>query len=155
MTDKNILFVCTGNICRSPMAEYMLASRLSDKTDWDVRSAGVFAGNGMVASRLSVETLDEIGIDMRSHRSRALGRELVDWASVVVVMTGSHRDQISTLFPDAMEKVFLLKSFDPECRSGDVEDPIGLPIGVYRSVRGQVESALPELISFVENLDVN
>ena len=92
---------------------------------------------------------------MTRHRSQPVTRELVDAASVIVVMTASHREQLRMLFPRAREKTFLLKSFDPRGEGGDVDDPIGSSVANYRRVRDEIEEAIPELKKFMENLDVH
>lgn len=146
------MFVCTGNICRSPMAEYLLRDRLGADTEWNVVSAGVAAGRGMPASRSGVAVLAERGIDMNPHVSRPLDAELAEQAELIVVMTGSHRAQVLHMFPSAHEKVFLLKSFDSDRAEGDVEDPIGSTIDVYHRICGEIESALPGLVEFMARL---
>jgi protein-tyrosine-phosphatase len=78
MPEKLVLFVCTGNICRSPMAEYMFRRHLESQPGWKSRSAGVMAGYGAPASRYAVKAAREIAIDMREHRSQPVTRELVD-----------------------------------------------------------------------------
>jgi protein-tyrosine phosphatase len=80
-------------------------------------------------------------------------REVIDASSLIVVMTASHRDQVRMQYPEAGEKVFLLRSFDPSASGGDVEDPIGGSLETYRRVRGRIEEALPELISFMKTLE--
>jgi protein-tyrosine-phosphatase len=150
MKNKKIIFVCTGNICRSPMAEYLLRDALGADSDWEVSSAGTFAGNGMAASRAAVDVLAELGIDGSKHRSSFLDRELVDASTVIVVMTSGHKQHISLMFPDVEEKVFLLKSFSKE--KGDVRDPIGASTDVYRYIRDEILEAVPELVTFLENL---
>jgi len=147
----SIVFVCTGNICRSPMAEYMLRDLLGDESDWQVGSAGVIAGRGMGASKVAVDAMKEIDIDLCPHRSRPLLQDLVDDAELIVVMTASHRDQLRTLFPEDSDKVYLLKSF-VEGKGDDVEDPIGLNIDAYRAVRVQIEQALPGLMEFMKQI---
>jgi protein-tyrosine phosphatase len=149
-----LLFVCTGNVCRSPMAEYLMRKRLGHSSDWAVASAGLAALGGMTASRNAIDALAEQGLDMSRHRSRQLTRDLIDAANVIVVMTASHRDQLRMLFRDAREKVFLLRSFDPAADAEDVEDPIGADVGTYRQIRDTIEAALPGLTEFLRGLHV-
>ena len=151
-SQHSLLFVCTGNICRSPMAEYLLRDSLPPESNWLVSSAGTFAADGIPASREGVEVLDERDIEMRPHRSRMITREQVDTATIIVVMTGAHRSHVLALFPNASEKTFLLKSFDPKARSRDLADPIGAPVRVYRKVRAEVTAALPGLLDFMNTL---
>jgi len=147
-----LLFICTGNICRSPMAEYLMRRRLGARSLWRVASAGLSTFDGQPASEPGVAALAEQGIDMRPHRSRLLTRDLVDAASILVVMTASHRDQILGQYRDAREKIFLLRSFAPGARSGDIEDPIGSPGDVYRATRDAIDAALPGLQEFMQTL---
>jgi len=149
----SVLFVCTGNICRSPMAEYLLRERLPRGTNWDVASAGLFTGVGMPASEAAVAVMREVGIDMQAHRSCPLVEELVDAVDLVVVMTASHREQLRLLFPSHQEKVSLMKAFDAAAVDEDVEDPIGLPLPVYRGVRDEIEAAIPGLVEFMNCLE--
>lgn len=148
---KLILFVCTGNICRSPMAEALLRARLTaaGRSDWRVGSAGLAALPGLPASREAVEAVRERGGDLSAHRSRWLNRALVDEAALIVVMTTEHRDHMRVTFPEAGEKVCLIRSFDPAAREADLDDPIGGPVSVYRVARGAIEAALPGLLKFM------
>lgn len=150
---KNIIFVCTANMCRSPMAEYMLKARLPKGSVWTVSSAGTMAGDGMDGTPNSVETLKEVGLDMSSHRTRALTQDMIRDASVIVAMAQAHVDEILSLEPSAEEKVFLLRSFDPHADTRDVPDPVGWDIDVYRGMREIMDSALPGLIDFLAELE--
>jgi protein-tyrosine-phosphatase len=134
------------------MAEHLLRHRLGPDSDWDVSSAGTSGGYGMTASRFAVDAMGEMGLDLSTHRSRPLTREVVDGASLIVVMTGGHRDFIRAAYPGATEKVFLLKSFDPG--GGDIDDPIGMTADTYRQVRDEIDRALPGLIAFMETLEL-
>ena len=132
------------------MAEYLLRDKLGPDSDWTVKSAGTFAGNGMRASRAAVEVLAELNIDGTQHSSSFLDRELVDASTVIVVMTSGHQHHISMVFPDAVEKVLLLKSFSKD--KGDVQDPIGASTDIYRHIRDEISEALPGLIEFLGEL---
>jgi len=134
------------------MAEYLLRDRLGRDMEWEIRSAGVTAGSGMAASDGAADALGARGIDLSPHRSRPVTRELIDAASLVVVMTASHREQIRKLFSDSKEKTFLLRSFASASGGGDINDPIGSSADTYRGIRDEIEAVLPELISFMKNL---
>ncbi|MBC8453676.1 low molecular weight protein arginine phosphatase [PVC group bacterium] len=151
MNKRLILFVCTGNICRSPMAEYLFRTHLTSRPGWRVASAGVSAVNGIPASIHAIKALAEMGIDLRGHRSQALNRDLIDSASLVVVMTASHKNQVCTVFPDAKDKVHVLKSFADDYR--DVEDPIGASLEIYKRIRDEIATALWSLDRYIETLN--
>lgn len=135
------------------MAEYLLRDRLGQESMWDVGSAGLSACNGMPASGAAVVALRERNIDIRAHSSQPVSRELVDSASLIVVMTASHLTHLRVMYPSVVEKSFLLKSFGPNGRGGDVEDPIGASVEVYRGIRDEIEGTLPELILFMKSLE--
>lgn len=154
MAERMVLFVCTGNMCRSPMAEYLLRSRLTASSGWRVASSGTAASSGFPASYGALAVLEEWGMDMQSHRSQPLTDELADRAEVIVVMTLTHREIVRQQFPDAADKVHLLKSFDLTASGWDIDDPVGLPIPVYRGIRNEINKALPGLISFLERHEI-
>ncbi len=144
---RHILAVCTGNICRSPLAEYLLKHRLAAYPEWTVSSAGVFAGEGQPASQESVDVLAEQGIDASGHRSRMLTLELVNEADYILVMTESHRSTILAQWPNAADKVHLITEFavagsQPE----DIADPIGHSTAVYRRTRDQIDAAIADFL---------
>ena len=145
----NLLLVCSGNTCRSPMAEaiarQILAERFDDAEhgleDRGVRimSAGTYASNGMPASPEAVEVVSSMGGDLTGHRSSGLTRELVNDADVIYCMTAGHLSAIQQQFPDVMEKVQLLA---PDGR--DVADPIGAPLKEYQRTAEQIRTYLTE-----------
>src|SRR5665213_2540285 len=103
---KTVLFVCTGNICRSPMAEGLFRHATRGRTDSRVLSAGVGALEGQAPSSHAVRALNELGIDISPQRSRMLTSELVEEADYIFGMTHSHVDQVNLLFPQAAERHF-------------------------------------------------
>lgn len=147
-----VLFVCTGNVCRSPMAEYLLRKWMGKNTPWEVKSAGVSTYDGMPASEEALVALSEEGLDASGHRSRFLTRELVDAADLVVVMTHAHRRVVLSQFPKAGSKVLLLNAFNAARRNEDVEDPIGMSLDIYRRTRDEMNAAMPDLVLHLHEL---
>lgn len=135
------------------MAEYLLRARLGPATGWRVASAGLAALPGGGASLEALRALGERGIDLTPHRSRLVDEPMVTSAELVIVMTSFHAEQLQALFPEAVyDKVFLLRSFDESAFSAELADPIGSSIETYRTVRDQIESALPGLMAFMKEL---
>ena len=106
---KTFLFICTGNICRSPMAEALFRHATPGRTDYRAISAGLGAVDGQPPSVYSVQAMKEIGVDISKQRSRMLTAELVKQADYILGMTHSHVDTVMLLYPAAAEKTFLLE----------------------------------------------
>ncbi len=138
-----VLLVCTGNTCRSVMAQGILQELLKEMGEegsFQVLSAGVAASLGGEASEEAVLVLEERGIELGRHRSRPVTEDLLSSADLILTMTGSQRDIIQRLYPRAKGKTFSLKEYVKE--AGDIEDPIGMPVAVYRRTAKQLERLL-------------
>ena len=154
-TTFNILFVCTGNTCRSPMAEAVARSEI-ERRGWkhvEVGSAGVAAEPGYPASEHAVSVIGRSGLDLSRHESRRLDPGLVDWADLILAMSPSHLDAIAAL--GGAERMGLLGDF----ASGDdapfqgVRDPFGGDEATYeatlRELRDLVSASLDRLAPIV------
>jgi L-threonylcarbamoyladenylate synthase len=147
MARMRYLFVCTGNLCRSPMAEGLAARILADRLGCapeelgrhgiDVESAGTAAMPGLAASPNAVEAMRERGIDIGSHRSRPITVDVLLAADYIWVMTRSHLESVLRLAPELAGRVALV---DP---TGDaIADPIGGDLDAYRACAGYLEKAI-------------
>lgn len=142
-----ILFVCTGNTCRSPMAEVMMRKLAAEKLNCSsdeleqkgvlVASAGIAAAPGCAPSAEAVVVMEEQSLDLASHASQPLTEKLVRHADVIMTLTNGHRQAILRRWPDAASRIQTIR---PD--GGDISDPIGGPVTVYRECAEQIENAL-------------
>jgi L-threonylcarbamoyladenylate synthase len=142
---RKVVFVCTGNTCRSPMAEAFFTALAPEH--WVAGSAGLFAYSGDEATLESIEVMREVDLDLSSHRSTRLSPELVDETSLFVAMTGRHAEVLRQLFPERADSVRTLLS------GQDVPDPFGCGIYTYRKTRDVIRLGVDALISELREKD--
>ncbi|RSL29659.1 low molecular weight protein arginine phosphatase [Salibacterium salarium] len=145
---KHILFVCTGNTCRSPLAEALLQAKGDENIE--VQSAGVSARPGMLASKETVAVLKEREIPLR-HASRPLNKERMDWADIILTMTKSHHELAVQQFPEAADKIFTIKEFAVDS-SDDIVDPIGGTMETYRKTAEELDNLMDAVLEKLKKL---
>jgi protein-tyrosine-phosphatase len=173
-----VLFVCTGNLCRSPMAEVLLRDELRRRgcTGVDVVSSGTWGIDGSPATPEAVQAVGELDIDLSSHRARSIDVDEVRSADIVVAMTSVHVREITQMVPGAEGKVVLLKHLGaievanpladgsgqaqrleallggrrPELvRAHDVDDPMGMDVGRYRRTVTELRDGIAHLVNVI------
>lgn len=150
-----ILFICTGNTCRSSMAEALLKKILKDHgiEDIEVDSAGIAVFSSSGASKHAIEVMKERKIDLSTHRSKQVTKDLIQQANLIFTMTTQHRDRILHLCPSAADKTFTLKEYanvEDEHASLNISDPFGMPKEYYEKCAREIYNALEKMIDNIK-----
>ncbi len=147
----SVLFVCTANQCRSPMAEAIFRELLREKgrlPGWSIGSAGVRASPGEPATLFTQSTLRERGIETGAHRSRPVTEEVLRSYNLVLTMERAQQDELRAAYPDMADKIGLLAT--TAGGQYDIDDPIGLPLERYRALANELSDILGRGLSQIE-----
>ncbi|MGE5390463.1 MAG: low molecular weight protein arginine phosphatase [Deltaproteobacteria bacterium] len=144
-----ILLVCTGNTCRSPMAEALFLKLLQDNADElqkeiEICSAGLYTLNDLPASPEAIMIMEREGLDITRHRSKVLDVSMIYHADLILTMGSSHRDEIRERFPETGSRVYTLGEY-AGFEGLDINDPIGGGIEAYQKCASQLKEILPRV----------
>ena len=146
-----ITVVCTGNICRSPMGERLLAHALAADEQFShikVLSAGTAAYPGDSASTNSRIAMRKVGLDLTDHRSRPLTSQLLDISDLVLTMTSGHKDIIELQNPGLDVPIYRFREW-MDAGSKEVPDPFGGPLEIYLETRDSLAEAIPSILNYI------
>lgn len=143
-----IMFICTGNICRSAMAHVMFEKMAKEKNkNVQVYSCGVYAQNGDTSTYEAIETMHEYGIDLKKHRATNIRNSNIKNMDIILCATTSHKNMVINIYPELKEKVFTMKEYAGYPQNDlDIEDPWGYGIDVYKNCAKEIEDCLDKIM---------
>ena len=150
-----VMFICTGNICRSAMAEGMFRKMTENMGDIEVFSCGVYAETGDYATYNAVEAAKEYDADISSHRATNIRESEIEKMDLILCATNSHKQSVLYLYPGLKGKVFTMKEYariDKNGQDMDIKDPWGYDEYVYRRCAEEINECLEKTLEKIKNL---
>ncbi len=146
-----IMFICTGNICRSAMAHKLMEKKLKDNNikDVEVYSCGIYAYDGDVPTDEAREVMQEYGVDMSTHRATNIAHSKIKEMDLILCATTSHKSAVMQMYPELKDKVYTMKEYindDEEQQDLDIKDPWGYGVETYRFCVAEIDKCLNKLI---------
>lgn len=146
-----IMFICTGNICRSAMAHCMLEDKLHG-TEHEVYSCGTYAEDGNQSTFSAIEVMREYGLNLKNHRATNIRNSKIEEMDLILCMTWSHKNMAIQMYPELKDKIFTFKeyvNFDEAGKDIDIKDPWGYDIEVYRLCATEIEKCINKLTEHI------
>ena len=153
MQKIKIMFVCTGNICRSAMADKMLAKRVEEENlNIEVYSSGTFAENGDYPTVEAIEAMEEYGVDLKQHRATNIRRSNIEEMDLILCATTTHKNMVLQLYPNLAGQVYTMKEYVGDTQNGiDISDPWGYDLAVYRKCAAEIEKIIKKIVDKMKN----
>lgn len=152
-----IMFICTGNICRSAMAHWLLKKEVEEKKlkNIEIYSSGTYAINGDTSTQEAIEVMKEYGVDLKKHRATNIRNANLKEMDLILCMTTSHKYQILQIYPELKHKTYTLKEYVEYDKSQlsniNIQDPWGYDVYVYKKCAKEINECLNLLINKIIN----
>lgn len=145
---KKIMFICTGNICRSAMADGLMKKLVKEQNkDIEVYSCGIFAEDGDTPTYNAVEAIKEYGVDLKNHRATNIRNSKIKDMDIILCATVSHKNNVKAMYPELRNKIFTIKEYaEFDENNLDIPDPWGYDIETYRFCASTISNCLEKII---------
>ena len=142
-----IMFICTGNICRSAMAHKMLEKKAKEENkNIEVYSSGIYAQNGDIPTYEAIQVMKEYGIDLSNHRATNIRNSNIENMDVILCATTAHKNNVIAMYPKLREKVYTIKEYAGYPKNDiDIKDPWGYGIEVYKKCAKELERCINKI----------
>lgn len=149
-----IMFICTGNICRSAMAEGMMKKLAKDNNlDLDICSCGIYAEDGDYATYNAMEAAKYYDVNIEGHRATNIRKSRIKEMDIILCAAESHKQSVLYMYPELKEKVFTMKEYAELDKNGqdmDIKDPWGYDMNVYQNCAEEIEKCLIKIIQKIQ-----
>lgn len=145
---KKIMFICTGNICRSAMADGLMKKLVKDNNkEIAVYSCGIFAEDGDMPTFNAIEAIKEYDVDLKLHRATNIRNSKIEDMDIILCATVSHKNNVINMYPNLKDKIFTIKEYaDYDKNDLDIPDPWGYDIETYKFCASTISKCLNKII---------
>ena len=144
----NIMFICTGNICRSAMAHWMIEKQVKEQNkDINVYSCGVYAENYDIPTKEAIQVMKEYGVDLTNHKATNIRNSDIEDMDVILCATVNHKNMVISMYPELIDKVFTMKEYAGyPSYDLDISDPWGYGMDVYKKCAEEIEICIEKIL---------